>query len=141
MYTIPTIPIVRMFGWLVRNTPPLMWWCIIYSIDRWILRKWRNKKYSEWLEIVACSSLHSFVHSRIILSFIGDFYCVKSVRIRSYSGPHFPTFGLIRDQKIRTRATPNTDIFYPVFKSPEVFNSFMLIFNYLNKNNKNSLGL
>ena len=126
MYTIPTIPIVRMFGWLVRNSPPLMWWCIIYSIDRWILRKWRNKKYSEWLEIVACSSLHSFVHSRIILSFIGDFYCVKSVRIRSYSGPHFPTFGLNTErysvslciqsecEKMRTRTTPNTDTSYVV---------------------------
>ena len=51
-------------------------------------------------------------------------HCVKSVRIRSYSGPYFPTFGLntegyslsLRIQsehgKIRTRITPNTDTFY-----------------------------
>ena len=25
-------------------------------------------------------------------------HCVKSVRIRSYSGPHFPAFGLNTDQ-------------------------------------------
>ena len=25
-------------------------------------------------------------------------HCVKSVRIRSYSGPHFPAFGLNMDQ-------------------------------------------
>ena len=25
---------------------------------------------------------------------IRKFHCVKSVRIRSYSGPHFPAFGL-----------------------------------------------
>ena len=54
------------------------------------------------------------------------FYCVKSVRIRSYSGPHFPAFGLnterygisLRTQsecgKMRTRTTPNTDAFHAV---------------------------
>ena len=48
--------------------------------------------------------------------------CVKSVRIRSYSGPHFPAFGLnteiyspysvrMRENagKMRTRINPNTD--------------------------------
>ena len=51
---------------------------------------------------------------------------VKSVRIRIYSGPHFPTFGLntaryggslgIQSEcgKIRTRITPNTYTFYAV---------------------------
>ena len=50
-------------------------------------------------------------------------YCVKSVRIRSFSGLYFPAFGLntgrysvsLRIQsecrKIRTRKTPNTDTF------------------------------
>ena len=53
-------------------------------------------------------------------------HCVKSVRIRSYSGPYFPASGLnterfgvslrIRSEcgKIRTRRTPNTDNFYAV---------------------------
>ena len=53
-------------------------------------------------------------------------HCVKSVLIRSYSGPHFPAFGLseylsiftLRIQsrcgKMQTRITPNTDTFYPV---------------------------
>ena len=53
-------------------------------------------------------------------------HCVKSVRIKSYSGPHFLAFGLntkrytvsLRIQfqcgKIRTRITPNTDTFYAV---------------------------
>ena len=54
------------------------------------------------------------------------FYYVKKVSIWSYSGPHFPAFGLnterysvsIRIQsefgKIRTRITLNTDTFYAV---------------------------
>ena len=54
-------------------------------------------------------------------------HCVKTVRIRSYSGPHFPTFGLNMERygvslciqskcgKIRTRTTPNTDTFYVVW--------------------------
>ena len=54
-------------------------------------------------------------------------HCVKSVRIRSYSGPHYPTFRLNTERyevslrinsecgKIRTRITPNTDTFCAVY--------------------------
>ena len=53
-------------------------------------------------------------------------HCVKSVRIRSYSGPHFPTIGLNTERygvslhiqseygKMRTRITPNMDTFHAV---------------------------
>ena len=50
-------------------------------------------------------------------------HCLKNVRIRSYSGPHFPAFGLnmgkslcIQSEcwKMWTRTTPNTDTFYAV---------------------------
>ena len=72
---------------------------------------------------------HDFLHE--------NYYCVKSVRIRSYSGPYFPAFGLkteifsrirteygeiqstspylIRMRKIRTRITLNTDTFHTVY--------------------------
>ena len=51
-------------------------------------------------------------------------YCIKSVRIWSYSGPHFPAFELNVERwgvsvrilsecgEIRTRITPNTDTFH-----------------------------
>ena len=52
---------------------------------------------------------------------------MKSVRIRSYSGPHFPAFGLNTERYgitekdvqsecgiVRIRITPNTDTFYAV---------------------------
>ena len=64
-------------------------------------------------------------------------HCIKSVRIRSYSGPHFPTFGLDRDKcsvslriqsecrKMRTRITPNTDTFHAV---PLSIESTLLLF-------------
>ena len=51
---------------------------------------------------------------------------MKSVRIRSYSGPYFPAFGLNTErysvplciqsecEKIRARTTPNMDTFYAV---------------------------
>ena len=52
-----------------------------------------------------------------------DDYCVKSVRIWSFSGPYFSAFGLtvsLRIQseygKVRTRKTPNTDTFHAVIK-------------------------
>ena len=53
-------------------------------------------------------------------------HCVKSVRIRSYSGPYFPAFAINTERyfvslrinsecgKIWTRMTPNTDTFYAV---------------------------
>ena len=53
-------------------------------------------------------------------------HCVNSVRIRNYSGPHFPTFGLNTERyseslsiqskcgKMRNRIAPNTDTFYAV---------------------------
>ena len=37
-------------------------------------------------------------------------HCVKSVRIRSYSGPYFPA----SQTEIRTRVTLDTDTFYAV---------------------------
>ena len=52
------------------------------------------------------------------------FHCVKSVRIRNFTCPYFPAFGLNTESysvnfciqsecgKIRTRKTPNMDTFY-----------------------------
>ena len=54
-------------------------------------------------------------------------HCVKSVRARSYSGPHFPSFALNMERygvslriqskyrKIRSRITPNKDTFHAAF--------------------------
>ena len=56
-------------------------------------------------------------------------HCVKSARIRSYCGPHFPDNRLNTERygvslciqsecgKVRTRITPNTDTFYVVIAS------------------------
>ena len=60
---------------------------------------------------------------------------VKSVCIWSYSGPHFPEFGLNTERygvslciqsecgKMRTRITPNTDTFYAVIVMIEKWKS------------------
>ena len=41
-----------------------------------------------------------------------NYHCVKSVRIQSYSGPYFPTFGL--NTPVIMSVTLNTDTFYAV---------------------------
>ena len=53
-------------------------------------------------------------------------HCIKSVRIRSYPGPHFPAFELNTERysvsfriqsecgKMPTRITPNMETFYAV---------------------------
>ena len=57
------------------------------------------------------------------------YHCVKTARIRSYSGPHFPAFALNTERyftslriqsecgEMWTRITPNTDTFYAVYFS------------------------
>ena len=62
----------------------------------------------------------------------------KSVRIRSYSGPHFPAFGLNTERygvslrirckcgKMRTRISPNTDIFYAAISSSDILDRLFL---------------
>ena len=64
------------------------------------------------------------------------YHSMKSVRIRNYSGPHFPIFGLNKERyfvshriqsecgKIRTRKSPNTDTCYALCIIKE--NSFII---------------
>ena len=66
---------------------------------------------------------HTLIHIAKVFSLR---HCVKSVRIRSFSGPYFPSFGLNTERygaslriqfecgEIRTRITSNTDTFYAV---------------------------
>ena len=63
---------------------------------------------------------------------------VKSARIRSYSGLHFPAFGLnterysvsLRSQsecgKMRTRITPKTETFHAVYNNRDLENGRFL---------------
>ena len=56
-------------------------------------------------------------------------HCLKSIRIWSYSGPHFRAFGLNTEsyevslriqsecEKMRTRINPNKDTFYAVIRT------------------------
>ena len=65
-----------------------------------------------------------YITDHLILRIIGQFHCMKSVHIRSFSSPYFTAFGLITERygaslriqsecrKIRTRKTPNTDNFH-----------------------------
>ena len=77
-------------------------------------------------------SSYLFIQRRIyplIINLFKQKHCVKSVRIRSYPGPYFPTFGLNAERhgvslciqsecgKIQTWITPNTDTFYVVKES------------------------
>ena len=74
---------------------------------------------------------------------------MKSVRIRSYSGPYFPAFGLNTERysvslhiqskcgKIRTRITPNTDTFYAVINLETSF----VIRNNIKLENESEIGL
>ena len=64
----------------------------------------------------------------LLSKYMNALHWVKSVRIRSYSGPYFPVFRLNTEvslciqsewEKIRTRVTPITDSFYAVWFSQE----------------------
>ena len=67
-----------------------------------------------------------YVDSSWVSAIYETAHCIKSVHIRSYSGPYLPAFGLDTEsyrvsfriqsecRKIRTRITPNTDTFQTV---------------------------
>ena len=99
----------------------------------------RLRSLHSWYQYIFCASILLYLESpqfspqKILykLYYIngihGVYYSVwKSVRIRSYSGPHFPAFVLntaryslshrIQSEcgKLRTRITPNMDPFYAV---------------------------
>ena len=66
------------------------------------------------------------MNQKLDLEQINPHHCVKSARIRSFSGPYFHAFGLSMERhgvplyiqfecgKIRTRKTPNADTFHAV---------------------------
>ena len=68
------------------------------------------------------------------------FHCVKSVRVRSFSGPYFPTFELNTERysvplriqsefgKMRNRKIPNTETFHAVFEfNKNILKTFLYI--------------
>ena len=74
----------------------------------------------------AVQSYDAYITFDPYLDFLNNYHCVKSAYIRSYSGPHFSTFGLntvrysvslvIQSEcgKIGIRITPYTDAFHAV---------------------------
>ena len=97
---------------------------------------WQNRQFSADLvtftEEILNGKLHflcviSSMRQKILRKNTHPFHCLKSVRIRSYSGTHFPAFGLNSERysvslhiqsecgKIWTRITPNTNTFYAVY--------------------------
>ena len=60
------------------------------------------------------------------------YYCVKSVRIRSYS--YFPSFGLNTDREMRTRITLNMDTFHTVLSLRNKSNSKHFLGNIPQRN-------
>ena len=81
--------------------------------------------------------VYTYIHHQnwqlIGKTFYNFCHWVKSVRIRSYSGPYFPSFGLNKERygvsiriqsecgKMWIRITPNTDTFYEVCSITFVF--------------------
>ena len=97
--------------------------------DKVIILNW-TKRNTETLKLVfflSCASMKG-------LGITPKCHCVKSARIRNYSGPHFPAFGLNADsrillslriqfecRKMRTRITPNTNTFHTVYTAIQLF--------------------
>ena len=91
--------------------------------------KWHTKIISNICVINFLNEIRNILRSRFALDFAAAYYRIflllllrslgKHVRIRSYSGPHFPAFGLtLRIQskcgKMRTWITPNMNTLHVV---------------------------
>ena len=100
----------------------------------------RNRRDFFKINLLYCNFLKMFtlIFKKIskllkaLPSYHKQHHCVKSVRIRSYSDPYFPAFGLNTERyfvslriqsecgKIWTRITPNTDTFHAVIKMKSI---------------------
>ena len=81
---------------------------------------------SHGFPILTVTTIYCPLDTGLKLTYIRRSHCVKGVCIRTYSGPHFPAFGLNKERysvslriqsecgKMQTRITPNTDTFYAV---------------------------
>ena len=86
-------------------------------IRRWIKELFTDAKIGKFIH----NCCHAGSNSAAMTM---NIHCVKSIRIRSYSGPHFSVGGLKTEryfvslriqseyEKMRTRITPNMDTFY-----------------------------
>ena len=98
---------------------------------RWIFLQFEKEGHLN----SATPLVHFNFESRWLM--ICESHSVKSVRIRSYSGPHFPAFGLNTERcgisKItsKTSITPNTDNFYTVSVFSMDFNRSLKIISDL----------
>ena len=52
------------------------------------------------------TNISDFIFIKLDFIIMFEYQCVKSVRIRNFSGPHFPAFGPAK--------TPNTNTFHAV---------------------------
>ena len=83
------------------------------------LWKWNNPN-----QFLFLYSSHVLLKGAASSSRLLIYHCVKSIRIRRFSVPYFPSFGLNTEiygdiqfecRKIRTRKTPNMDTFHAVY--------------------------
>ena len=74
-------------------------------------------------------------------------HCVKNIRIRSYSGPYFPPFGLNTEREREIRISPysvqmreNTDLQIPTLFTQSAVSSFFSVFNpYMKRSYNNAI--
>ena len=92
----------------------VLFWCFRCQLEH--LHRYQNV-------VTCCKYCWISCWIKFVISLI---HCVKSFRIRSYFGPHFPVFRLNKEiysvslriqsecGKMRTRVTPNRDTFHIV---------------------------
>ena len=85
-----------------------------------------SSSYFDWTKQVIRFRFN-FMLSNFMIIISSSFHCLKNVHYQSFSGPHFPVFGLNTEtyplnlriqsecRKMRTRISPNTNTFYKVF--------------------------
>ena len=109
------------------GTIPLIWCYLIANILQTfeLVRKSRKSLFS--------SDTQAEVSLKKSTSKMNKMHCMKSVRVWSYSGPHFPEFGVnterysvsfrfqLECRKIWARIIPNMDTFYAVIVISSIF--------------------
>ena len=111
---------------------PILSWKKEHKVKIWIISKFIVTPAF----MTKCDKKTFMLFLGILEKIITKRHCVKSVRIRNYSGLYFPAFGLNTERyfvslfneseygKIRTRITPNMDTFYVMCDKQKKFHEF-----------------
>ena len=98
-----------MSGWFLLASAIVQYQRKIKLLNLKKIKPCQRFEIEVFAKIVDVGKLNNYFHMETHLRYLAGFHCVKSVRIRSNSGPYFPAFGL-NTERYCVKIRENTDL-------------------------------